>query len=79
MAQELFDEDDHVEMVEAQFQRLAELKKQKAAYRNRPHEDARAAQGGACYTWEDDFPNEAEELAELEALCAHDGFEGVQS
>lgn len=68
MSQELFDADDHVEMVEAQIARLEELRKLKAGYRNRPHEDARAAQGGACYTWEDDFPNEADELAELEGL-----------
>ena len=69
MSQDFYNEDDHADMVAVQVGRLRDLRNQKAAYLNRPHEDARAAQGGACYTWEDDFPNEADELAELETLC----------
>jgi hypothetical protein len=69
---EYFNEDDHADMVQAQIDRLKYLRTSKKSYRNRPHEDARAAQGGACYTWEDDFPVEAEELAELEELCGED-------
>lgn len=46
--------------------RIQELRALRARFQNRPHEDARAAQGGACYTWEDDYPELAEELATLE-------------
>jgi hypothetical protein len=58
-----------LQALECDYDRLEELRDERDSYVSRPHEDSRAAQGGACTSWVEEFPEEAEKLAELEAAA----------